>query len=90
MQKNKTEGVYIRDDGWVFSEEGMKRLREGGYRGNELKEKSFNEQLGNRYRVLKPLDRDAAVILKGVKGVVGRAKFISEAIVAEYKRRNRG
>lgn len=81
------ETVFIRSDGFVFSQESMERLKEGGHKGRRLADESLERQLGERYRVLKPLDPDAAAIVKGVKGLVSRAVFVSDAIVKEYIRR---
>lgn len=88
--KYKKEGSnFIRSDGWVVSPDGMKRLKDGGYKGHRLAEESITKQIGKRHRVCRPLDRDAADILKSVKGVVGRAVFVSNAIVKEAERTER-
>ena len=85
--KGKKTTVYIRDDGWIFSEDGMNRLREGGHRGHDLFMQSLERQIGQWHRVSKPLDRDAAAIVKSVKGMAARAMFVSKAIVNEAERR---
>jgi hypothetical protein len=85
----KTE-VYIRSDGWVFTQDGLERLRAGGYKGFERFKKSVEAKLGKWHRVSKPLDRDAAAVVKSVKGLVERGMFISSAIVKEAERRSRG
>lgn len=79
-------GGFIRSDGWVVSPDGMKRLKEGGNKGHLLAEKQIEEQIGKRYRVLRPLDRDAAAILSSVKGLIPRAVFLSNAIMREMER----
>ena len=90
----KNEGekseVYIRSDGWVFTEDGMKRLKEGGHKGFARFKESMESQLGEWHRVSKPLDKDAAAALKQVKGLVARGVFLSTAIVKEAERRARG
>lgn len=88
-KEKKKEEVFIRSDGWVFSKEGMDRLKEGGMRGHLLSEKKIEEQIGKRYRVSKPLDRDAAEILQSIKGMIPRAKFVSKAIIKEWERRRK-
>ena len=82
--------VYIRSDGWVFTEDGMKRLREGGRKGFARFKKSVESKLGEWHRVSKPLDKDAAAVVKSVKGLVERGMFISSAIVKEAERRAAG
>lgn len=82
--------VYIRSDGWVFTEDGMKRLREGGHKGFARFKKSVESKLGEWHRVSKPLDKDAAAVVKSVKGLVERGVFISSAIVKEAERRAAG
>lgn len=83
----KKGGNFIRSDGWVVSPDGMKRLKEGGYKGHRLAEESLNRQMGDRHRVLRPLDRDAAAILSSVKGIVPRAVFLSNAIMAAIEKK---
>lgn len=90
--KNKAKGGcerFIRSDGWVVSPDGMKRLKEGGYKGRRLADESLKRQVGTRHRVTKPLDRDAAAILSSVKGIVARTLFVSNAIMAEVERREK-
>lgn len=85
MNKSNTEKekktVFIRSDGWVISEEGMQRLTKAGHMGHDRFMESIRSQIGDWHRVSKPLDRDAASIVKGVKGMVARAMFVSTAIV---------
>ena len=88
--KQKGEAIYIRSDGWVFSQSGMDRLREGGRKGFERFRKSMESRLGEWHRVSKPLDRDAAAALKKVKGLVERGVFISSAIAKEARSRQSG
>lgn len=85
----KKKAVYIRKDGWVFSEDGLKRLTEGGHKGHQRYMESMERQLGKWHRIARNLDRDAAEIIKGVKGVAARALFVSNAIVREAERRAR-
>ena len=87
--KQKSE-VYIRSDGWVFTQDGMDRLRAGGYKGFTRFKESMEAKLGAWHRVSKPLDKDAAAALKSVKGLVERGVFLSSAIVKEAERRMRG
>lgn len=87
--KNKKEDTFIRSDGWVFSKEGMRRLKEGGQKGFERFKKSMEAKLGKWHRVSKPLDRDAAAFLKTVKGLAERGLFLSNAILAESQCRGR-
>lgn len=92
MQNKETENkkaVYIRKDGWVFTEDGMKKLTEGGYKGHERYMQSLERQIGKWHRIARNIDRDAADILKSVKGVAARAVFVSNAIVKEAERRAR-
>lgn len=80
-QGDKSE-VYIRSDGWVFSKDGMERLKAGGHKGHANFMKSMEAKLGEWHRVSKPLDKDAAEVLKGIGGYfVERAVFLSSAIV---------
>ena len=92
MEERKTDkkfGTFIRSDGGKVSEEGARRLFEGGHKGHRLWEESVKRQIGNWYRVVKPLDKDAIDIIKTVKGMVPRAIFLSSAIVKEYDRRKK-
>lgn len=79
--------VYIRSDGWVFSADGMNLLREGGHKGFDRFKENIEKRIGEWHRVSKPLDRDAAAVVKSVKGLVARAVFVSTAIVNEAARR---
>ena len=83
--KNHKSEVFIRSDGWVFTKEGMDRLKAGGYKGFDRFKANIEAQIGQWHRVCKPLDADAAAIVMGVKGMVPRAKFVSGAIVAAAK-----
>lgn len=92
MEKPKTEKrtVYIRPNGYVISEEGAMRLKEGGLKGHILAEQNMERQMGQRHRVIRPLTRQAAEALKNVKGMVNRAVFLSSAIQKEAERRAKG
>ena len=79
--------AFIRSDGWVISADGMQRLTKAGHRGHDRFMESMKSQIGDWHRVSKPLDRDAAAIVKSVKGMVARAIFVSKAIVNEAERR---
>ena len=81
--KDKKSEVYIRSDGWVFTEDGLKRLKAGGHKGFARFKQSIESKLGKWHRVSKPLDKDAAAALKTVKGLVERGQFLSSAIVNE-------
>ena len=81
-KRQEKGGNFIRSDGWVVSPEGMKRLKDGGMKGHHLAEAAIEKQIGKRHRVNRPLDRDAAAILTSVKGMIPRAVFISNAIMA--------
>ena len=85
----KKADVYIRSDGWVFSQDGMDRLKAGGHKGFARFKKSMEAKLGKWHRVCKPLDKDVTEIVKGVKGLVARGMFVSSAIVKEAERRAR-
>ena len=91
MEKNKEQTekqtAFIRCDGWVISADGMQRLTKAGYKGHDKFMESMKSQIGEWHRVSKPLDRDAAEIVKSVKGMVARAMFVSKAIVNEAERR---
>ena len=91
MEKNKEQTekqtAFIRCDGWVISADGMKRLTKAGHKGHDKFMESMRSQIGEWHRVSKPLDRDAAEIVKSVKGMVARAMFVSKAIVNEAERR---
>lgn len=91
MENNKTgkekQTAFIRCDGWVISADGMQRLTKAGHRGHDKFMESMKAQIGDWHRVSKPLDRDAAAIVKSVKGMVARAIFVSKAIVNEAERR---
>lgn len=84
---SKKDTAFIRSDGWVFSAEGMQRLKNAGYKGHAKFMESIKSQIGDWHRVSKPLDRDAAAIVKSVKGMVARAIFVSKAIVNEAEER---
>ena len=88
--KAKKSEVYIRSDGWVFTKDGMDRLKEGGYKGFARFKESMESKLGKWHRVCKPLDKDAAAAVKAVKGLVERGVFVSSAIVKEAERRATG
>lgn len=91
MENNKKQTekqtAFIRCDGWVISADGMERLTKAGYKGHDRFMESMKSQIGDWHRVSKPLDRDAAQIVKSVKGMVARAIFVSSAIVNEAERR---
>ena len=91
MEKNKEktekQTAFIRCDGWVISADGMQRLTKAGHKGHDKFMESMKSQIGEWHRVSKPLDRDAAEIVKSVKGMVARAMFVSQAIVNEAERR---
>ena len=91
MEKNKEktekQTAFIRCDGWVISADGMQRLTKAGHKGHDKFMESMRSQIGEWHRVSKPLDRDAAEIVKSVKGMVARAMFDSKAIVNEAERR---
>lgn len=91
MEKNKEQTekqtAFIRCDGWVISADGMQRLTKAGHKGHDKFMESMRSQIGEWHRVSKPLDRDAAEIVKSVKGMVARAMFVSKAIVNEAERR---
>ena len=83
--KNNKSEVFIRSDGWVFTKDGLDRLKAGGYKGFDRFKANIESQIGRWHRVCKPLDADAADVVMGVKGMVPRAKFVSGAIVAAAK-----
>ena len=91
MEKNtkqtEKQTAFIRCDGWVISADGMQRLTKAGHKGHDRFMESMKSQIGEWHRVSKPLDRDAAEIVKSVKGMVARAVFVSKAIVNEAERR---
>ena len=87
--KKEGQAAYIRCDGWVISAEGMERLIKSGHKGHDRFMESIKGQIGEWRRVSKPLDRDAAEIVKSVKGMVARALFVSQAIVNESMRREK-
>lgn len=89
--KAKRAEVYIRSDGWVFSKDGIDRLKAGGHKGFARFKESMESKLGKWHRVSKPLDKDAAEVLKGIGGYfVERAVFLSSAILKEAEVRARG
>ena len=88
MEERQKNEIFIRSDGWVFSKEGMERLKEGGYKGFARFKASMESQLGKWHRISRPLDKDAAEALKTVKGFVARGKFLSSAITKELKQRS--
>lgn len=81
--KMNRQAAFIRSDGWVISESGLKRLKECGHKGHDRFMESLRSQIGEWHRVCKPLDKDAADIVKGIKGMAARAMFVSKAIVNE-------
>lgn len=88
-EENSTDkATVIRKDGGRISEEGYERLVAGGHKGHDIFERNTEEKLGGtRHNILRPLDRDAAFILKEIKDWIQRAKFLSKAIVDENARR---
>ena len=78
-----------REGGWFYTEDGAARLREGGKRGHDDCERKIEEQIGQRHRVRAPLTKQAADIVKSVKGFIPRALFVSGAIMREAQRRAR-
>ena len=76
-----------RKGGRYYTEDGMERLKRSGMKGHEAAERLIAEQIGERHRLLRPLTREAASILKSVKGMIPRALFLSNAIVREAERR---
>ena len=89
MRDTEKDTAFIRSDGWVFSAEGMQRLKDAGHKGHAKFMESIKSQIGDWHRVSKPLDRDAAAIVKSVKGMVARAIFVSQAIVNEAEQREK-
>ena len=93
MEKNKEhkekQTAFIRSDGWVISADGMARLTKAGHKGHDRFMESMRSQIGDWRRVSKPLNRDAAEIVKSVKGMVARAMFVSKAIMNEAERREK-
>lgn len=81
--KEDNKAVFIRSDGWVYTGEGMDRLKAGGMKGKELSEKMIEEQIGKRCRVRRPIDPGAFALLRRVKGLVPRAIFVSSAIMRQ-------
>ena len=88
-EQEERQTAFIRSDGWVISAEGMERLTKSGHMGHDRFMESLKSQIGEWHRVCKPLDRDAAEIVKSVKGMAARAMFVSKAIVNEAERRAR-
>lgn len=89
--KTRKSEVYIRSDGWVFSKEGLERLKAGGHKGFERFKASTEAKFGGEWhRLCNPLDKEAAAALKAVKGFVERGAFLSKAIVAEAAKRAKG
>lgn len=91
-KKNETkkEEVFIRSDGWVFTKDGLDRLRAGGHKGFDRFMENNEKKLGGWNRLLKPLDPDAAAVLKTIKQPVERGRFLSTAIVSENGRKRTG
>lgn len=87
--KEKRSEVFIRSDGWVFSADGMKRLKAGGQKGFDRFKANIEAKIGKWHRVSKPLDVEAAKAVKEVKGMIPRAVFVSSAIMAEAERRGK-
>ena len=87
MKDKKKSEVFIRSDGWVFSKDGMERLKAGGYKGFKRFKENVEAKIGKWHRVLKPLDKEAAEVLMGIKGMIPRAVFLSSAIMEEVVRR---
>lgn len=92
METNKKEKqtAFIRCDGWVISADGMDRLVKAGHKGHRKFMESIEGQIGQWHRCSRPLDKDAAEVVKSVKGMVARAMFVSKAIVNEAERRAKG
>lgn len=84
--ENITQG-YIRSDGWVYSEEGLKRLRQGGRKGSEAFMRSMKSQVGEWREIRLSLRKEAVDAYVSVKGFVSRVVFVSAAIVKEAERR---
>lgn len=87
MSKKENE-VFIRSDGWMYSKEGLDKLKEGGYKGHDIQEQKIAERLGGkRCRVYRPLTSDAIEIIRREKNFVERAAKLSAAIVRANKYR---
>lgn len=86
-KERQNEAVYIRSDGWVFTEDGVRRLKQSGLKGKRLAEEQIEKQIGKRHRVRGPIDRSAFEVLRQVKGIVPRAVFVSNAVVAQSRKR---
>lgn len=86
-EKSEKQTAFIRKDGWVISSDGMERLVKAGHKGHDRFMESLGRQIGAWHRVSRPLDKDAAEIVKSVKGMAARAVFVSKAIVNEAERR---
>lgn len=82
-EKKKKLTAIPRSGGWFYTTEGMKRLKKGGMKGHLQMEKNLAEKLGNRHRVYQPLTRQAAMIMRSIKGMIAKFKFVNSAIERE-------
>ena len=55
--KAKRAEVYIRSDGWVFSKDGIDRLKAGGHKGFARFKESMESKLGSGTGLASPLTR---------------------------------
>lgn len=79
-EEEKKDIAFVRDDGWEYSKAGLDRLKESGMAGREILSNNIRKEIGDYKRLLRPLDKDAATIVKGVSGLVKRTLFLSSAI----------
>lgn len=78
--------AYIRKDGWIFSEEGFRRITETGKLGHQKLMDKMKEQLGGGWvTIARRLYPDVVASIKSVKGFVNRTLFVSQAIIDEAK-----
>lgn len=88
-EKKKKLTAIPRSGGWFYTTEGMERLKKGGMKGHLQMEKNLAEKLGNRHRVYQPLTRQAAMVMRSIKGMIAKFKFVNSAIERELDKRER-
>lgn len=84
--ENSKGVAYIRKDGWIFSEEGIRRITEAGKIGHQKFMNNMKEQVGGEWVTMaRRLYPDVVASIKSVKGFVNRTLFVSQAIINEAK-----
>ena len=88
-EENERLTSLPRSGGWFYTSDGMERLKKGGMKGHLQMEKNLAEKLGNRHRAYLPLTRQAAMVMRSIKGMINKFRFVNGAIERELDKRGK-